>query len=151
MGFLSNLFSGGGQAAGEAVKGTLQGVGSLATDIRSAITGDLSPADKAAIQQKTLELEQAVQTAQAAINQAEAASPRLFVAGWRPFVGWVCGSALAINYVVKPIAQWIITVYHSNLTLPTLDLSTMMPVLIGMLGLGVMRTVEKNAGSQGNH
>jgi len=151
MGFLSTLFSGGGKAAGEAVKGTLEGVGSLATDIRSAITGDISPDAKAALEQKALELQQAVQTAQAAINEAEAKSSSLFVSGWRPFVGWVCASALAINYVIQPIAQWIVTIRHIGLALPTLDLSTMMPVLIGMLGLGVMRTVEKNNGSQSNH
>ena len=151
MGFLSNLFSGGGKAAGEAVKGTLEGVGSLATDIRSAITGEMSPDQKAALAQKASDLEQAVQTAQAAINEAEAKSTSVFVAGWRPFVGWVCGVSLAINFVIFPLAQWGVNIAKLGVTLPVLDLSTMMPVLVGMLGLGVMRTVEKSQGTQGNH
>jgi len=151
MGFLSSLFSGGGKAAGEVVKGTLSGVGTLATDIRSAITGDLSHAEKAAIQTKVIDLEQAVQTAQAQIDTAEAQNVSVFVAGWRPALGWLFAIILALHYVVRPIAEWILTMDGHPMILPDVNLTQIWPILIGMLGLGTLRTVEKGNGTQSHH
>ena len=73
------------------------------------------------------------------INKMEASHDSIFVAGWRPFIGWVCGSALAYNFVVSPILDiW--------LEVPKMDMTQLMPVLLGMLGLGGMRTFEKLKG-----
>jgi hypothetical protein len=80
---------------------------------------------------------------QQAINVVEAGSSSVFVAGWRPFIGWVCGSAFAWNFVVGPIAEWVATFFGVATQIPPLDSSVMMPVLLGMLGLGGLRTYEK--------
>lgn len=81
--------------------------------------------------------------AQIAVNKEEASHASMFVSGWRPAVGWVCCAGLASNYLVVPFANFGLSVAGSGYLVPTLDLSEMMPVLLGMLGLGAMRTVEK--------
>ena len=83
--------------------------------------------------------------AQAAINQTEAANPNLFVSGWRPFVGWVCGLGLAYAFLVKPIASPLIQKW-SGVPMEALDVGTLLTLLFGMLGIGGMRTVEKLSG-----
>jgi len=86
--------------------------------------------------------------AQLSVNAIEAAHRSLFVAGWRPFTGWTCGLALAYQYIANPIAAWVITItMEVPVYPPPIDLSVMMPVLLGMLGLGGLRTIEKNKGS----
>jgi hypothetical protein len=81
--------------------------------------------------------------AQIAVNKEEAASHSMFVSGWRPAVGWVCTLGLATNYLFVPVCNFLLTVTESPITVPPLDLSEMMPVLLGMLGLGGLRTYEK--------
>lgn len=85
----------------------------------------------------------AVMAQQAEINKVEAASPNLFISGWRPFVGWVCGSALAIQLVIAPLGVQIAAMTGHMVPLVQLDVSLLSTTLIGMLGLGGMRTVEK--------
>jgi len=77
------------------------------------------------------------------VNKAEAASTSLFVAGWRPAVGWVCVLGMASNFVLIPMVNFILALVESTITVPLIDTSTMMPVLLGMLGLGAMRSAEK--------
>ena len=77
------------------------------------------------------------------VNKVEAASASLFVAGWRPAVGWVCVLGMASNFVLIPIVNFILALADSAITVPLIDTSTMMPVLLGMLGLGAMRSAEK--------
>ncbi len=77
--------------------------------------------------------------AQLEVNKAEAGHKSLFVSGWRPFIGWVCGVSMGFNYMLLPLVSiWV--------ELAPLDLTTMMPVLMGMLGLGGLRTAEKIKG-----
>ncbi len=83
--------------------------------------------------------------AQAAINQTEAANQNLFVSGWRPFVGWVCGAGLSYAFLIKPIASPLIQKW-SGVPMEALDVGTLLTLLFGMLGLGGMRTVEKLSG-----
>ncbi len=80
--------------------------------------------------------------AQIEVNKAEASSHSMFVSGWRPAVGWVCTVGLATNYLFVPGCNFILT-STSPITVPPLDRSEMMPVLLGMLGLGGLRTYEK--------
>tara|TARA_R110002110_G_scaffold84524_2_gene219531 strand:+ start:381 stop:782 length:402 start_codon:yes stop_codon:yes gene_type:complete len=80
------------------------------------------------------------------INKAEAQSRNIFVAGWRPFIGWTCGVAMAYNYVVHPIMVFTLAQLDYLVVIPALDLSEMMPVLMGMLGLGGLRSFEKFKG-----
>ena len=87
-----------------------------------------------------------IDLAQLEVNKAEAASRNIFLAGWRPFVGWTCGMALAYTYVVQPILVFGLAHYGYWVDLPPLDMSTMMPVLLGMLGLGGLRSFEKYKG-----
>ena len=86
--------------------------------------------------------------AQLAVNKQEAAHKSLFVAGWRPAVGWVCVLGMASNFLVIPMANFALALAGSTIIVPILELSAMMPVLMGMLGLGAMRTVEKSKGVQ---
>lgn len=77
------------------------------------------------------------------INQAEAGHASVFVAGWRPFIGWTCGAACAWNWIGISIAKTAAAFAHYPINLAPADLSEMMPVLVGMLGIGALRTVEK--------
>jgi hypothetical protein len=85
--------------------------------------------------------------AQIGVNQAEAASDSLFKGGWRPFIGWTCGSALAWNFIVRPGIVCGMAIYGHPVALPPADMSELMPTLLGMLGLGTLRTVEKIKGA----
>ena len=80
------------------------------------------------------------------VNKEEAKSRNVFIAGWRPFIGWTCGVALGYNYVIQPMATFGLAQIDYLVALPPLDLSEMMPVLLGMLGLGGLRTFEKFKG-----
>lgn len=126
-------------------------IGGLAGQIRSAITGDISPEAKAKLEEIQANADAAQQQAQALIDQAEATNPNLFVSGWRPAVGWVCATAFAFNFLVSPIVQLVAIIINSKFTIVQFDLTTMLPVLLGMLGLGAYRTIEKNNGSVGLH
>lgn len=107
--------------------GESSAVGILAKDIREAIKGkELDP-------EKLIEL-------QTKINEAEAQHRSVFVAGWRPFIGWVCGIALAYNFVLRDL---IIFAMGNDFAPPALQMDHLMTVLMGMLGLGAFRTYEK--------
>ena len=105
------------------------------------------PAKKAEASLALLKLQQegalAEMVAQTNINLEEAKNPKLFVSGWRPFVGWVCGSGLAIQFVARPFAVWGSTLLGHPTDFPTLDASTLLTCLGGLLGLGGLRTYEK--------
>ena len=102
-------------------------VGNLAWEIREAIKGkELDPNELISIQTR--------------INEIEAKHRTVFVAGWRPFIGWVCGFALAYNFVIRDLFIWALQ--PENVP-PALQMEHLMTVLMGMLGLGGLRTFEK--------
>ena len=110
-----------------------KGAGGLATDIREAIKGkELDPAEMIRLQSE--------------INKLEAQSRRFFVAGWRPFIGWVSGVALAYNYVIRPFIEPVYQIHYPDIILPVLDMGELMPILLGMLGIAGMRSYEKVKG-----
>jgi len=80
------------------------------------------------------------------INKVEAAHKSLFVSGWRPFIAWTCGFGMFGNFITIPFANFALALLEYNIVIPLVPLETMMPVLMGMLGLGAMRTYEKKAG-----
>ena len=82
------------------------------------------------------------------VNKVEAAHNNMFVAGWRPAVGWICAIGMAGNFILIPMANFILALVESEIVMPLIALSEMMPVLLGMLGLGAMRTVERAKGVQ---
>jgi len=81
------------------------------------------------------------------INKAEAQHRSLFVAGWRPFVGWTCGVALAYHFIIAPLVLFATAYAGVEIpTLPEFDMGSLLTVLMGMLGLGGLRTFEKFKG-----
>jgi hypothetical protein len=111
-------------------------------DLANTVVGKLWP-DKSAQEQAQLAAAVALVQGQLDINKAEAASPSMFVGGWRPACGWVCAAALGYQYLARPLLPWACAALgHAVPELPTLD-GTLMELLAGMLGLGGLRTVEK--------
>ena len=85
--------------------------------------------------------------AQIEVNKAEAASGSVFKGGWRPFIGWVCGGAFAYHFVLQPVIVFVVLAVGVDLPpLPEFDMTSLMTVLMGMLGLGGLRTYEKKQG-----
>ena len=82
--------------------------------------------------------------AQVQVNLAEAQSSSVFKGGWRPFVGWVCGIALLYHFILTPCILFGVALLGINIPpLPAFDMSSLLTVLMGMLGLGGLRTFEK--------
>jgi hypothetical protein len=103
--------------------------------------------DKSVEQQQQLAAAVMAVQGQLDINKVEAASPSAFTSGWRPFIGWVCGAACGWNWIGISIAKFIaITFFAKTIVLSPADVTEMMPVLMGMLGLGAFRTYEKIKG-----
>jgi len=122
------------------------------------------PVAAAAAKEKLIELAQkgelanltaetALATGQLNINEAEAKNINLWVAGWRPFIGWTCGTILFNNYILVPYIDFIAKLAHSTMQVPVLDWNGVAPILITMLGGGsmILRTFEKRTGVQGRH
>lgn len=159
MSFIGDLFAGG-------TKGVLEGVGSLAVDLRTAITGKtpLDPAKQAELEMNLAALEAAaLQSAatfdteqmkgQNAVNLAEAQGSDKFASRWRPAVGWVCVLGLAYTFLLKPLLPWTIAVGALIVgrvsvvpPLPEVPMGDLLILLGGMLGLGTMRTFERVKG-----
>jgi len=119
----------------------ITGLGAVSDLVNTAIN-KIWP-DKTEAEKQQLAAAVMVVQGQLDINKIEAANPSVFVSGWRPFIGWVCGSACAWNWIGLPIAKVILLILDHPLNLAPADLTEMMPILLGMLGLGTLRTVEK--------
>jgi hypothetical protein len=124
---------------GDTVRGALQGAGDLAGDIRDAVTGEGNKA-------RMRELEANLQRAQVELTKMEAQHASLFVAGWRPALGWCIVASIAYTYLVRPLVVGI-----AGIELPTVETQALWPILVGMLGLAGYRTVEKARGVQDRH
>jgi hypothetical protein len=96
---------------------------------------------------KQLEADIQLAQGQMDINKIEAASNDPFKSGWRPFIGWVCGTGFAVQFVFGPLATWVAALNGKIIEFPEMDTATMMPLLFGMLGLGAYRTFEKTRGA----
>lgn len=86
---------------------------------------------------------QELMKSQIEVNKVEAANSNLFVSGWRPFIGWTCGLGMFGNFITIPFANFVLALLEIAIVIPLVPLETMMPVLMGMLGLGAMRSYEK--------
>ena len=125
---------------------------SAALDLGNTLIARIFP-DPAQQDQAKLELlklqqsgELASMTAQTDINKAEASNSSLFVSGWRPAVGWVCALALAYQYLLRPLSGTIAVIFGITLPiLPGLD-DNLWQLMMGMLGMGGLRTYEKTQG-----
>ena len=110
-------------------------------------------ADKNLKMQLEHELKTQLQTANLAqieVNKIEASSKNWFVAGWRPFVGWTCGVALAYHFVLSPILAFVLVLAGVDTPMPEFEFSQLSTILMGMLGLGGLRSYEKMKGVHRN-
>lgn len=90
---------------------------------------------------------QETKMAQIEVNKAEAQHKSIFVSGWRPFIGWTCGTALAYHFVLAPIILFATAYAGIEVPeLPSFDMETLTTILLGMLGLGGLRSFEKYKG-----
>lgn len=128
----------------------LGGAGKLAKDIRTAVTGK-DPEKMAELALRAQEIESALQTAQTEVNKVEASSGSLFVAGWRPAVGWICVAGLGYAVILEPLAEFIARLLGYSGAFPDLNAEVLNTTLWGMLGLGAMRSAEKITGAAGKH
>lgn len=122
----------------------ITGLGAI-SDLVSTAINKIWP-DKSEAEKQQLAAAVMVVQGQMDINKAEAANPSVFVSGWRPYIGWVCGIACAWNWIGLPIAKLALAVIGHPIVLAPADLTEMLPVLLGMLGLGGLRTWEKVKG-----
>ena len=118
------------------------------TEVLDRVVPDQAAAAKAKLEMEAKLLEAVTVQAgqQAAINQAEAGHSSIFVAGWRPFIGWVCGAGLAWAFVVAPMLAWLLPATGVVATLPALQMEYLLELVVAMLGLGALRSFEKMRG-----
>jgi hypothetical protein len=133
----------------------------VANPIVDAVTGAFSGIIKPILDkwipdaQQRVEAEQAlwkaqqdVTLAQIEVNKIEAGSQSLFVAGWRPAIGWICGASLAYHFVLQQLLAFTLMAFGQAVVLPDLDISELMVLLCGMLGLGAMRSFDKTTATK---
>lgn len=96
---------------------------------------------------KELEANLQLAMGQIEVNKAEASSLDNFRAGWRPAVGWVCAGGLAYQFIIRPLASFVLALNGVAVEMPALEMDTLMTLLFGLLGLGTLRTVEKVKGA----
>ena len=123
----------------------ITGIGSVA-DLASNVINKIWP-DKSEQEKQQLAAAVMVIQGQLEINKTEAANPSVFVSGWRPAIGWVCGAACAWNWIGLPILKAVLAVANYSVALSPADLTDMLPFLLGLLGLGGLRTLEKINGA----
>ncbi|RMF12254.1 MAG: hypothetical protein D6763_01195 [Alphaproteobacteria bacterium] len=133
MGIISRLIGGGAADAVDAI-------GSVFDKL---FTSDEERAQAAYVMEK---LRQRPALVQAEINKIEAAHRTLFVAGWRPFIGWVCGLGFLWAFIGHPLFEWVVAVRGLDLVPPPIVTDNMMELVLALLGLGTLRTYEKVKG-----
>lgn len=123
----------------------ITGVGAVADLINTAIN-KIWP-DKSEQEKQTIAAAVMVVQGQIDINKEEAKNPNVFVSGWRPAIGWICGGALGYTYLGYPLLVWATAIWYPAFHPPTLGNDSMlMELLFGMLGMGGLRTFEKVKG-----
>ena len=151
MGFFRNMFDVGGQAKdiGEGIALASKGLDALFTSKEEKLTHE----------QIMERIKQQPSALQVAVNQTEAQHRTVFVAGWRPFVGWVCGTGLAYHFIIRDLLGWALSVWSpvirdvegilisGTIPPPPLDMAQLITLLIGMLGIGAYRSYDKRQGT----
>lgn len=87
-----------------------------------------------------------INLAQIEVNKVEAGHKSIFIAGWRPCCAWMCTIALSWHFLLQPIILFIFALKGEQITLPEFDIGALMTILLGLLGLGSMRSYEKSKG-----
>ncbi len=131
MGILSTIFGGGAAKTVEAVGGAIDGI----------FTSDDERLSHAEVMER---IKQRPELAQLKVNAVEANHRSIFVAGWRPFIGWVCGFGIGYHYVLQPFLIFGVAAWGGDLPeLPKLDSGQLMALVGSLLGLGTMRSMDK--------
>lgn len=133
MGLLSKLL--GGPA--------IDAVSAVGNAVDQLFTSDEERAQAAIVMEK---IRQRPQILQAEINRIEAAHRSLFVAGWRPFIGWVCGLGFLWAFLLHPLFEWVIALRGLDIVTPGIVTDNMMELVLALLGLGTLRSIEKMNG-----
>jgi len=131
---------------GKTVKDVGEGVGGLATSLRSAITGELPPKVRGEIEKVATEAEALAMKTQGEVTRLEAQSKSLFIAGWRPSIGWICSIGLALHFIIFPLLEWA-----TPLNAPEIEVGALISLVMALLGLGGMRSYEKKKGIHNKH
>ena len=116
----------------------ISSIGDLATKLRTAFTGKVDPTLALQLEQHLADIEAQANNMQATIDAAEATNKSLFVSGWRPAVGWVCVTSVFVNFIVV----WALKLF-GVVGVPTIPTDQLWPLMLGMLGIGTMRSVDK--------
>lgn len=130
MGFWASLIGG-----GDTVAKPVEAVGNV---LDKLFTSDEERLDKKIVMER---LQQQPSLAQVELNKVEAGHRSIFVAGWRPAIGWVCAIGLFFTFIVNPILQWL-----TGESGPALPQDIILELVLALLGLGALRTVEKLKG-----
>ena len=118
------------------------------TEVLDRVVPDQAAATKAKLEMeaKLLEAATAQASQQTEINKIEAGHSSIFVSGWRPYIGWVCGMAIAWAFLVAPMLSWLLPVMGVVAAVPPLQTEFLLELVFAMLGLGGLRTFEKLKG-----
>ena len=138
MSWLGSIFGGG-------ISETASAIGSAAKDIEDVFTtSDREKLGQYQAETQRMEVQQRTDMGQIAVNREEARHHSIFVAGWRPWCGWVCGIAMAYHFIFFPLfGAWVAQLGYPLIDLNWQELSV---VLMGMLGFGTLRSYEKAKG-----
>lgn len=152
LAFLGGPAGGLAGAALQWLAGKLGAKDSTVDAIKTALNG-MTPADMLALRKVEIEFQEfclanaiKIDLAQIGVNTTEAASSSLFVSGWRPFTGWVCGLSLAYVAIIEPMARFAAMQAGYAGAFPVIDTNLTMQVLAGMLGLSALRSRDKEKG-----
>jgi hypothetical protein len=115
---------------------------SAISDLAGTVINKIWP-DKSEAEKQQLAAAVMVVQGQLDINKVEASNPSVFVSGWRPALGWICGAACAWNWIGLPIFKVALAFTAYKIEVSPANMTEMMPILMGMLGLGGLRTLEK--------
>jgi len=131
--FFSRIFGG----------GAVDAVSAVGNVFDQLFTSDEEKAQAAAVLDK---IRQRPHLLQAEINKIEAAHRSIFVAGWRPFIGWVCGIGFLWAFLLHPLFEWLVVLFELDVTPPVIITDNMMELVLALLGLGALRSMEKLKG-----
>jgi len=126
------------------------GVGEMADKFAGVVDRFVeTPEERKAADALLMKIQQQPDKWQTEINKIEAGHRTVFVAGWRPFIGWVCGVGLAFHFIVFPLAVWIAALAGTTIEPPTLETEALMTLVVSLLGLSATRSYEKKHGLAG--
>lgn len=123
------------------------GVGTLAKDVAEIVdTFVETEEEKKAADILLMRIQQKPDEWQAKINLIEAKHRSIFIAGWRPFIGWICGLGLGFHFLLFPVLEWVTDLFGNKVDAPAVEWQVLMALVLSLLGLGATRTYEKQKG-----